>query len=86
MPFFFAADYAAVGLDFSVRIMGGLALTPRAGCELDVDPAKNIKRDRSPYVGFLESTTVARSIGHNLAKHPYRQLSINMSSLERSSF
>jgi hypothetical protein len=36
MPFFLAADYAAVGLDFSVRIKGGLALTPRAVCELDV--------------------------------------------------
>ena len=36
MPFFLAADYAAVGLDFTVRIKGGLALTPRAVCELDV--------------------------------------------------
>ena len=35
MPFFLAADYA-VGLDFSVRIKGGLALTPRAVCELAV--------------------------------------------------
>ena len=35
MPFFLAADYAAVELDFSVRIKGGLALTPRAVCELD---------------------------------------------------
>ena len=35
MPFFLAADYA-IGLDFSVRIKGGLALTPRAVCELDV--------------------------------------------------
>ena len=34
MPFL-AADYAAVGLD-SVRIKGGLALTPRAVRELDV--------------------------------------------------
>ncbi len=29
MPFFLAADYAAAGLDFSVRIKGGLALTPQ---------------------------------------------------------
>jgi len=36
MPFFLAPDYAAVGLDFSVRMKGGLALTPRAVCELDV--------------------------------------------------
>jgi len=36
MPFFLAADYAAVGLDFSDRIKGGLVLTPGAVCELDV--------------------------------------------------
>jgi hypothetical protein len=35
MPFFVTADYAAVGLDFSVRIKGSLAITPRAVCKLE---------------------------------------------------
>jgi hypothetical protein len=36
MFFFFAADDAAVELDFSVRIKRSLAITPRSVCELDV--------------------------------------------------
>jgi hypothetical protein len=34
--FFLAIDYAAVRLDFSVRIERSLAITPRAVFELDV--------------------------------------------------
>jgi hypothetical protein len=36
MPFFFAAEYAAVGLDFFRSNKRRLALTPRTVCELDV--------------------------------------------------
>jgi hypothetical protein len=36
MLFFLAADHAAVGLDFSVRIKRSLAITPRVVFELDV--------------------------------------------------
>jgi hypothetical protein len=36
MLFLLAADDAAVGLNFAVRIKGSLAVAPRTFCQLDV--------------------------------------------------